>query len=253
MDNTVILNVAEKKSCFGHALQCDKYENISVITIKKRKRALKKIFKTLPNQNILINNLIKDEYILNNCIKEYNEISYKTVFSVINKICRCTASKYGIQLPFEEIYIYAIPKIAYKIITRLMDIGRMFTIVSEEPPGKEADELYFEHGCIIRHIKKAERRNISDSVVIRVDNMVDLTFVSSPIINVAETPVLGDKVIDARSIYVFDDRLLMLCRLWGGNSSLKLYNLVGEMPPENAKVDINKTADRIFLLDMNQF
>lgn len=253
MNSTLILNVSEKRGCFSHKLQCEKYENISVITIANRKRALKKLSKILQNEKVIINNHSKDECIFENRIKEYNKLSYKTVFPVINKICRCTASKYSMQLPFEEVYILANPTTAYSIIAQLIGISRMFTIVSQENAGKEADELYFEHGCVIRHIRKADRKINRDSIVIRLDNTTDLSFDASPVINIADTSALGNKVINARSICVYDNRLSTLCNLWGGNSGLLLYNLFEEFPAENTKVDINKNADRIFLLDTKQF
>lgn len=252
MKKTVILNVSEKKGFLSQAYRCEEHANMSLVTIKNSKRALRRLSGILKGENIVINHLQKDEYIFNNCIKPYADLSYKTVIPVMDKICRCVAEKYVLQLPFEEIYIVANPATAYEIILPLIGMGRMFTIVSEEGAGREADSLYFEHGCIIRHIKRTENRLNPDCIIIRAEERGSPHFGAAPVINLVNAPAYGEKVLSANNISVSDDNILQFSQYWGGSSGLSLYELTEEIPAANAEIDINKNADTIFLLDTNQ-
>lgn len=252
MKKTVILNVSEKKGFLSQAYRCEEYANMSLVTIKNSKRALRRLSGILKGENIVINHHQKDEYIFNNCIKPYAELSHKTIIPVIDKICRCVAEKYVLQIPFEEIYIVANPAAAYEIILPLVGMGRMFTIVSDETAGREADSLYFEHGCIIRHIKRVSNRINPDCIVIRAEERGIPHFAAAPVINLLNSPVYGEKVLSANNILVSDDNIIQFSQFWGGSSGLSLYELTGEKPMSNAEIDINKNADTIFLLDTNQ-
>lgn len=253
MKKTVILKASERMGAFAQPFRRSEYENISLITIKNRQRALRKLVKRLNDENVIINHFQVKERIFSNRLKIYNEFSYKTVLPIINKICRQIAAKYTMQIPFEEICIVARPEVAYSFIIPLLGISRLFTIVSDESVGKKADELYFEHGCIIRQASALDNTISRDRIIIRARDKMIPTNAEIPIIDVTNVPVYGKTVIQARSILVFDERILTIGEHWGGSGGLLLYDLLGELPDKNSKVDINKQADRIFLLDIDKF
>ena len=222
------------------------FKTHSVVNIRNRKRDVRKLIKKNQNEIVTISHNCKEEYVFENRIKSYNQLSIEIVLPVIERICREAAAKYNLKLPLEDIFLYATPNTAYKFIEKLIGVSRIFTIVSEEPLNELADELYFEKGCLIRRVQKAESKAGGDTISIFVEKS---GFVFSPVINIMKDAVAGEKVINVREIEVSEKEMNEINKSIGGINGLVLYNLLGRIPGENAWVNINKTADTIFLLD----
>lgn len=253
MHKSIILEISERGRTLTQSFSFTEYENMSVVSIKNRRNALRKVIKLLGNEDIVIKHQQTEHRIFNGRLKIYNQASYEIVLSVINKICRQVAARYTMQIPFKEIVIIGNPTVSFSFIIPLMGISRLFTVVSDEMPGKKADELYFEYGCIIRHMSELKKLADNDRIIIRADEQTIPDVFSIPIIDVTDAPLYGNNVIDAHKISVTDDNIENIAEEWGGVSGLMLYNLFGLSPSESARADINKKADEIFLLDIEKF
>lgn len=253
MQKTIILQIDEKSRAFKQNFTSIEYENRLLVSIKNRRNALRKFAKVMANEEIIINHSQTENRLISGRVKIYNEMSYKTVLPIINKLCRQVAARHTMQIPFEEIVVVGNPNISFSFIIPLMGISRLFTVISNEAIGAKADELYFQHGCVIRHIP--ELRNVSgnDRILIRADEIMIPGNISIPIIDVTSAPLCGNNIIDAHKISVIDEEIKPMVEDWGGISGLVFYNIFGILPSESAKADINKQADKIFLLDTERF
>ena len=248
MNKITILRVLDKKVRTPSIITHADYGMYEALYVRNRKRAIRKIIRKNKGEIIAINHKCKDEYIFENYINSYKELSIEVVLPVIEKICRAAARKFNLKLPLEDIYLYASPSLAYKFVENLIGVSRIFTIVSKEPSGEEAEKLYFEKGCLIRHVQKVENKVNSDTLSIFIERG-GVSF--SPVINITTDAVLGEKVIDVRKVAVTDNKIKEIEKSLGGTSGLVLYTLIGKIPGGNAEVNINKAADTIFLLDTN--
>lgn len=253
MKKTIILEIDEKARAFTQNFAFTEYENRLLVKIKNRRTVLRKFAKLMVGEDIIINHKQSEHRLINGRLKIYNKASYKTTLPIINKLCRQVAARYTMQIPFEEIVIVGNPAIAFSFIIPLMGISRLFTVVSSEVPGKKADELYFEHGCIIRHMPEFKNATGNDRIIIRADDVILPNSTAIPIIDVTNAPLYGNNVIDIHKISVIDNEIKPIAEEWGGISGLMFYNLFGILPSESAKADINKKADKIFLLDTERF
>ena len=253
MQKIIILEIDEKARAFTQNFTFSEHENRLLVNIKNRRSALRKFVRLMINEDVIINHRQTEHRLLSGRLKVYNKTSYKTVLPIINKLCRQVAARYAMQIPFEEIVIVGNPAIALSFITPLMGISRLFTVVSNEVPGKRADELYFEHGCIIRHMPELKNVAGNDRILIRADDVMLPESATIPIIDVTNAPLSGNNIIDVHKISVIDTEIQPTVEQWGGISGLMFYNLFGILPSESAKADINKKADKIFLLDTERF
>ena len=253
MSQTVIIDVSTEKGILKKRFEMEKFGDVSYVTIKNRHRALKKLIKQLNGENVIIRHLKDKEYIFEGYLRQWQYLSYKTVLPVINKICRLTAARFAMKIPFEEMLIIADEEAAYEFITELSGISRLFTVVSENQGNRKTDELYFKHGCVVRSKNVFDGRENTDSIIIRVDENDFKKPLSMPVVDLSASPVYGRNVVSVRDICVFDDEIQKVSNIWGGNSGLLLYELLGILPDKYTKTDINKKADRIFLLDTGSF
>ena len=253
MEKIIILKVSEKRKAFKHSVVNEINENMPIIEIKARKNAVKKLLKQIGQENIVINHLQVEHNLFSERIKILKNTSLETALPIIENVCRQIALKYSMGVPFEEVYINASPADAFSLIIPLLGISRLFTVISNEALGKMADELYFKHGCIIRQIPKLKEATGGDRIFIRADERAVLNFPSIPIIDLTNSPLSTEKVININEIFVSDSNVAPFCEKWGGKSGLMLYNLLGYLPERNAEIDISKKADKIFLLDRDKF
>ncbi len=251
MRKTVVLSINEKRM-FPRKCISSEYENVTVLSIRNSLRAIGKLRKTFCGTNIVVKVQSRNEKILKDKLTEYSSFSYKETTPVINKIFRQTAYKFKKELPVEEVYILGSSEQACAFAAQLNGLCRVFTVVSEQNPVVTLyDELYFKYGLIIRHIPSFG--NITeDSVVIRCNPDWIPSDKTIPVIDFSDEEVFTENVVKAGNILVYDEKIAGICKCFGGKSGLALYSLFGEIPSENAEVDINKSADKIFLLDTNQ-
>lgn len=246
MNKISILTLVDKKK--RDIKEYEEFETYSQITAKNSKRSLNKILKKYKDETVIISNNSLKEPFLESKVKPYKKISKTLALEIIEKICREVALKYNLKLPLEEVYLYARPETACEFIKNIVGISRIYTIVSNSKNVQEADNLYFEYGCPVRHIKKMNSMNTRDSIFIFID---ECGFSTSPIINLTEEEIAGENVTDIKKISVTDSDTEELTKAISAVGGLALYTLVGKRLSDNATVNINKKADTIFLLDTN--
>lgn len=248
MCQRVILNLSERKRIKKTALKIERFNGFSELIIPDRKRYLKRV-KELSDQNIIIGNRIINNTILTGLLKPYTNTSYYTAIPVIDKICRLIATRYLIELPYEEIYIMAQPESLNVIVPALMNIGKLFTVISENKDRKTADEIYFKYGCVIRWSNVIDNVHGKGKILIRVsENSLPENF-DSPVLDLTNALENRANVINIRKILMSDDRLSEIIKCWNGVPGLDLYGLMNILPDEKTAVDINIIPDEIFLLD----
>ena len=251
MFDSAVIQIGKEK--FSGYAQVENYGNIAGITVKNRRGALRKIVKRVDCKHFIINHNQEDERLFERKIKRYNNLSIKTVLPIIDKVCRLTAEKYKMTIPLEEIYITADEEYVFDIVRKLSAISRLFSIVCDNCDINISDRLYFEYGCVSRRINTFDRGINKDSIIIRAGGKNAPFFSETPIIDITSDKEESGRVVSALDIVVTDEKAELISKLWGGKSGLFLYELLGIVPDENAKIDINKTADPIFLLDTEAF
>jgi len=244
----VILNISERKRLKKSGFQLEKFNEFSELTIPNKKRLLKKV-KNLTDGNIIVNNQIKNKTILAGMLKPYTEPSYYTAIPVIEKICRLIAARHLIELPYDEIYIMAQPESLNLIVPELMNIGKLFTVISENKDRKIADEIYFKYGAVIRWYNGDDTIQGKGKILVRIsENPLPENF-DFPILNLTNINESKSNITNIRNVLMSDKRLSGIVNLWKGVPGLDLYDFMNIIPDENTVVDINIRPDKIFLLD----
>ena len=253
MKPTAILSVCRQKGIFKTPYKIDRSGSIALLSVKNRNGAIKKLIKALPCENTVIARNCENEETLINRKKLYEKYNLDTVFPILEVLCRKTAQKFGIRIPFAEVYIEASPAVACGILAGIQSMSRIFTVVSAESPLTNSyDELYFKHGTVIRHIPGYCNNITSEAVIIRCDTNYSKFSFDIPVINFTSVREEKNLTVNVSDVFVRDEKIDEFLRLWGGYSSIFLYELLGEKPEQNAEVDINKKADKIFLLDTDK-
>ena len=254
MQKTVILSLAENKSRFGNL--CDEIEcgDVLLVSVKNSVRKIRKAVKKQGSACTIISHRDSNAPIFSKRKKQITEFSYYTVFPVLETICRQTAVKYGINIPFGEIYIVGSPMISCEIISHIYPLSKIFTIVScESPVLNKYDELYFKYGTIIRHLPEFNNHLTDESIIINLCDEQLPAWTDIPIIDIAGVVSVCDRVVNPWKVYVSDEHIAPQGEMWGGKTGLYFYEAIGEIPDKKTMVDINKTADEIFLLDIDKF
>ncbi len=248
MNKISVLAITDKKK-----RDIKEYEDFGIysrIIVKNTKRSLNKALKKYKSETVIISNDSLNKPILCEKYKPYKSFSEEKALEIIEKVCREVALQHSLEIPLEDIYIYARPETACKYIKRLSGLGRVYTIVTDMEDGSVVDELYFEYGCITRTVRKPNLQNTNDSIALFVETRGALTI---PIINIKNEEIIGENVTDIWNISVFDDSITDLSKVISAKSGLSLYTLLGKSIPSNAAININKKSDTIFLLDTNAF
>ena len=254
MGKNIVLKIAEKKGAFSHAYEYSEYEDAAVVTVKNKTSALRRIVRRMGEENIIVAHHDASLRVFENKIKEYNDVSKDVVIAVIEKICRQSAKKFSMPIPFGEIYVAAPHHYAYCIINALSGLSRLFTVVSPyEITGKMYDELYFKQGTIIRHIPIFNNDIRDDSIIIRFDEEEMHYPQNTAIIDFCKQPLQRKNILHARNVYIYDESICDVQQLWGGNSGASFYTLAGKVPDKDAVLDIDRKNDKIFLLDTDVF
>lgn len=254
MKKNCVLKLSESRGVFLPALSYCESENIGVATIKNKVSALKKFVRNVCDETVIIASGESRLKLYENKIKEYTDISEEVIIAVIEKICRQSAKKFSMPIPFGEIYIVASSPTAFCIINALKGLSRLFTIVSPyEVTGRMYDELYFKHGTLIRHIPYFNNEIRSDAIVIRcIEDDMHFPW-DTVLIDLCKNTLEKKSVLAARNVYIYDESIAEIQKLWGGKSNASLYTLTEKIPGENAVVDIDERTDKIFLLDIDAF
>ena len=249
-----LLKLSEKKELFSPAFETEEKEEIPVTYLKNTKSALKKLVKKTNETIFLIENGREGEKIFQNRVKEYTDYSPDIFFPVLEKIFCAYIKKKDAQIPLGEIYVLAPPPFACRIISLLYPYARLFTVIShEEYQGKMYDEIYFKHGTLIRQMEVFNNDVRGDCAVIRMSGEHVPLWIKCPVLDMGCQPQRAARSLIMKDIYITDDFLSETEKEWGGKAGAVLFSLLGKKPSENAKVNIGKKADKIFLLDTNAF
>ena len=253
MQLPVVLDVCDRKNLLGKKFSVKDVGNICPVSIKKTKSAVKKVAYEFRNRNILISNKVVNMNIFNGRIKECPDISFNMILKLIKKICKALIQKYSKEWPMNELIIAAKNEEAYPLIEELQNISKLFTIISDNENRRMADEMYFKYGCVIRH-KISVKEIIEDNNFILCSDERILTEASDSII-LNMTHIYSDRenVVNIRDITINDKRFSDLVTYWNGSPGIEVYNILGVLPDNNANIEMNKKADKIFLLDIDAF
>lgn len=250
----ILLKLSGKKSVFSQTFEICDYEDISIITVKPKDSAIRKIARKEKGRKIIIPDSDSYHKIYKNKLREFDKISDRVAFSLLDRILRQAAKEFMLKIPFGEIYIVAMPHVACSIIDELNGISRLFTVVSQqESSGEMYDELYFKYGSIIRHMPIFNNDIKEDTLIIRC-NKDDVPVHSDiPVIDMCGDLAHGNRVISLNSICIYDKEIEEIQKLTGGKSGASLYTLFDKIPRRDALIDINTKCDKIFLLDTDVF
>lgn len=254
VERIINLKLYKQRGIFSRAFEYRESGDLNLLAVKNRKSALKKAIRRFKNDNILIAQQDTGQKILKDRMKIYEEISCEDICSIINPLCRKTAEKFNLRLPLEEVLLVAPPIIACSMISSLCGISRLFTIVSEQESMINLfDELYFNKGVVVRQIPGFTHGKLKDSIIIKTHEKLCLLPNTVPVVDMSFSPAVGSNIIQVKNISVFDASVAAVQKIWGGTAGVSLYRLLNKKPGENAEININKRADKIFLLDTEKF
>ena len=250
MEKNIILSTSQKGSMFSQAYECEEYENMSLVTVKNRYSALRKLARHLKDENVIVPKSQITKKVFKDRLKLYNGFSLYTVLPVMDKICRKAAIKFGIRIPLEEIYIVGNADAAFALISKIYKLSRLFTVVSPAfCEMKRFDELYFRHGVLIRQLPAIGDNFVADSMIIKCDETPLYFSGNIPVIDLCDFKDTPGRGINVRNILISDCKLSRIQKILGVRGGAQLYELLGEFPEASAEVDVNINADKIFLLD----
>jgi len=250
LKKNVILSTSQKNGVFSHSYECEEYENMSIVTVKNRYASLRKFARHVKDENVILPKSQLTKKIFKDRLKRYNGFSLYTVLPVMDKICRKAAIKFGAKIPLEEIFIIGDADEAFAIISRIYKLSRLFTVIlPSRCEMTRFDDLYFEHGVLVRQLSSFGDKLLPDSMVIKCNSAQISCPENIPVIDMCGFGKIHDRVLNVQSISISDAKLSRIQKVWGGVGGAQLYELLGELPDDNAQVDVNVSADEIFLLD----
>jgi hypothetical protein len=254
LSKSTILKISGKKRTFQGPYKIEEYDGFYVTTVKNRHSALKKFVKMRKNENILIASGQEQEKICDGKIKQIKDISEEVALQILEKICRLSAQKFSLEIPFGEIYVFADRVRAQSIIDMVHGLSRLFTIVSpEENHAEMFDGLYYKYGTPLRQITTLCGKSIKDALIINFSQDEVAFAKDAPVINLYRKGEQGIKRISVGDIYISDKKISEEESEWGGKSGALFYSATGMLPDENATVDFGKRPDEIFMLDTDRF
>ena len=236
---------------FTPSVRVEDCENIKIAYVKDNLRSAGKLYDIAEGKTVLL-----DKGCLRKCgaYKKCTEYSQELFLPVLDKIVSSVAKKYFTALPIEEIYIKAAPICGAGIIYAIRKLARLFTVVSPiETVGKMYDELYFNHGCVIRHIPSFNNGDWENAMVIKCDGEDELPpWISCPVISLDGRTLSAEKTFSAKDMHITDENTREIERLLGVKSGAPLYTALESTPCENAEVYISEKCSEIFTLDIGE-
>ena len=254
MRKIAVVTLNDSRKLFAPKCRIADEGDIVRAEVRNTFRSVKKTGKALDKVPVLVAYGYEKRKAFCGQIKKVCKYEYRTVIPVLEKISRQICVKYKKKIPLEDLYISASPTIACEIIEALRNVSRLFTVVSDEetPPGLY-DGIYFKYGTLTRQIPEFNNNISEDAVIIRCRDDYFPVWAKLPVINLVPGELKSDLWLDVWKISVSDSKISAPGCVWGGESGIMFYTLLDEIPAENARVDINKSADEIFLLDTGGF
>jgi len=243
----VILNCDENGKTFLKKPVFVENDGFLSVNIPPKRKQIKKLLEKNSDKTFLLGSGLEKEEVYSKCFNGFNHISYDCIKSILVKLCKEVAVKYSLAFPLDEIYIFAPPDISYELVCLLMDISRLFTVVSHDYDTKKADELYFKYGCILRQKEIPDERDHGDKITIYADESVNYIPGRAPFVNLTRKKFDSLNTININEIKVCDEKILPISATWGGTTGLSFYTFLGLIPDESATVDLSKKANEIFV------
>lgn len=254
MSDLLLLKLLQRSELFSSPFEIKENEAISVACVKNRRSALRKLVKKSGIAEFLIESKKENEKLFQNKVKEYTSFSPDAFFPVLEKIFCEYIKKYAMEFPLEEIYVIAPPTYACDIISSLHPYSRIFTVIShEEYQGRLYDEIYFKHGTLIRQMEVFNNNVKEDCTVVRMTGERVPLWLKCPILDMGSDAAPNPNSLIMKDVCITDDFSQQAEKEWGGKAGASFFSLFGKIPSQNAKVSIGEKADRIFLLDTNEF
>lgn len=252
MNPPIVLDIFDSKNIFDRKIIKNEYDFFSTVSVPGKRKHIKNFAKNVISAPIIIKKHSENHPLLKNKIYVYNDVSVESVSVIIEKVCKSVANKHSVKIPFNEIIIIGTEEIAFTLIRPLINICRMFTVVSDTYNIKKTDEMYFKYGCIIRNKVKLEYCEGRENIVICADDRVNCENISMQVINLTAAEYSRNNIINIRDVRVVDNNILSIAEQWNGKTGLEIYNLLGRTPDCNSDIDINTKTDKIFLLDISK-
>lgn len=250
MNNMVLILPQREKGLFSQTVKYELSDKYIKVWMKDSPRALRKTIEIMGGGRAVISKDAMDMRIFENYTFKYKNCSNEQLLCLMEKCIKALINERNIKLPFYEIFIFAIPDIAVKIIQKLRNYARIFTVVySGEFDNGIFDGLYFKYGIITRHLQKIKHSDKENSLIISTDSTDYIPAkMYCPVIS------LADKSNRADAILVKNVALNILGNSfidsWKGNPSVFMADLLGIEIDNKVKVDTTKKADEIFMLDI---
>ena len=246
----MLLSVDERRKLFGPFYKIEEREEFSEIIVRNSRTAIKKTMVKFQNERILVMCGEEKNEILSEYIKEFDKLSCERILPVLKNVCRLTAQKYNIKIPFADFYIVSNPDYAVKIAEQLRGISRIFTVISkEEPQSAIYDELYFKHGILIRQLPEFNNIIPDDIVILRYDAGEFPFWKKAPVIDMSLNPTDYKMTVDIRNVCVDGNEMEQIKKIRNGKIPIMMYELIDKYPKADEKIFLNEKAEKIFLLD----
>jgi len=211
--------------------------------------AAKRLVKKFPGKKIICDRECFNKEKTRHFLTEYNECSEINLLNTFKLSFYPSLEKFGIKAPLGEIYISGAPSFAVKIIEHIKYSARLFTVVN---PGEYQsilyDELYFKYGIIIRQIPFFSGKSFEGELLIKADDSFIPEWVNCPVISFERNVRSSADKVALRYTVIENNFLSQAGRL----ASPVFYTLIAKNIDENCVVDVNKNADKIFLLDITR-
>ena len=249
MNDVVILNMKKKKRLFSSKPDLERIAEYEVFSANPKVSSLKYVTKYSGGRPIIVDDEALRSAKLEKYIKQYKEYNFEAYLSVIEKIVLSVAGKYNVKPPFSEVFISESPYNAAKIIEKIKGLSGLFTVISDDYSTDAFDELYFKHGIVIRQLPEFIFKNKEKSIIIKGSSGGEFFDCGQiPIIDLSSEENNGMSIAVSK-LCVYDESIKGFLKCMNIIPSLRLYTLLGIVPGENSAININKTADNIFLLD----
>ncbi len=252
MNAPIVLDIFDSKNIFDRKIIKNEYEFFSTVSIPGKRKYIKNFAKSVISAPVIIKKHSENHPLLKNKICVYNGVSIESVAVIIEKVCKSVANRASLKIPLNEIIIIGSEEISLRLIRPLVNICRMFTIISDTYNIRKTDEMYFKYGCIIRNKVKLEDCHGGETIVICADDRVNCENISMQVVNLTATEYSRNNIVNIRDVRVVDNSILSIAEQWNGKTGLEIYNLLGITPDCKSDIDINTKTDKIFLLDISK-
>ena len=111
-------------------------------------------------------------------------------------------------------------------------------------------DFYLDYALPVRHRKSFPTEQEGGELAVVIDSCDEIQYLSVPVLNLSDEKYYAQNIINAKSIFLSDENIRRYAAGLNVKSGAELYASLGLFPKEKMIVNINKSADLIFFLDM---